>query len=248
MAKEYSVVNWLPHISVDCVIFGFHENQLKVLLLKFKNTDVWSVSGGFVKSDEDMDQAASRVLFERTGLKDIYLEQFYTFGDVKRNQGAIQQHAQIQEKIGESGVDTSFLSDRYISIGYYALVDFSKVKVNLDQMSDVFSWNDIYDIPTMFLDHRAIIDKALERLRWSLDQKLLAFNLLAETFTMSELQQVYETILGKKLVRTNFQRKILSMDILVRLEKRYLGGAHKAPYLYRFDAKKAKVYLSQVEY
>ncbi|MHA8057857.1 NUDIX hydrolase [Aquirufa nivalisilvae] len=248
MVKNYSGANWLPHISVDCVIFGFHENQSKVLLLKFKNTTVWSLSGGFVKSSEDIDQAASRVLFERTGLKDIYLEQFYTFGDVKRNQDAIKQHEKIQEQIGETRVDTSFLSDRYISIGYYALVDFSKVNVNLDQMSDQFSWADIHDIPSMFLDHRAIIDKALERLRWSLDQKLLAFNLLAETFTMSELQQVYETILGKKLVRTNFQRKILSMDILVRLEKRYLGGAHKAPYLYRFDEKKAKAYLSESDF
>ncbi|RXK50811.1 NUDIX hydrolase [Aquirufa rosea] len=246
MANNYSGVNWLPHISVDCVIFGFHENQLKVLLLKFKNTDVWSLSGGFVKANEDIDQAASRVLFERTGLKDIYLEQFYTFGDVKRNVDAIQQHEKIQAQIGESRIDTSFLSERYVSVGYYALVDFSKVKVNLDQMSDQFSWNDINDIPNMFLDHSAIVEKALERLRWSLDQKLLAFNLLGETFTMSELQQVYETILGKKLVRTNFQRKILSMDILVRLEKRFLGGAHKAPYEYRFDAKKAKVYLSQI--
>ncbi|MHA8052924.1 NUDIX hydrolase [Aquirufa sp. Wall-65K1] len=247
MVRDYSATDWLANISVDCVIFGFHENQLKVLLLKFKNTDVWSLSGGFVKSNEDVDQAASRVLFERTGLKDLYLEQFYTFGDVKRNQNAIQQHAKIQEQIGESRIDTSFLSERYISVGYYALVDFSKVNVNLDHMSDQFSWNDIHDIPEMFLDHRAILEKALERLRWSLDQKLLAFNLLAETFTMSELQQVYETILGKKLVRTNFQRKILSMDILVRLEKRFLGGAHKAPYLYRFDAKKAQAYLAQVD-
>jgi hypothetical protein len=103
---------------------------------------------------------------------------------------------------------------------------------------------DVDQIPSLFLDHNVIISKGLAHLRTSIDSHLAAFNLLPETFTMSELQQVYETILGKVLVRTNFQRKMLSLDILERIEKKYTGGAHKAPYLYRLDKKKAEAFLT----
>ena len=230
MAYDYSTL--LPHVSVDCVIFGFHEKRLKVLLLKFKNASVWTLAGGFVGLEEDVDQAAQRVLFERTGLQDIYLEQFYAFGDLARNVGAGDQHVQLQEAIGLQ-VDDVFLSKRFVSIGYYALVDYSKVQIHVDDVSDQAIWIDVNEIPTLFLDHNVILTKALDRLRWSLDEKLVAFNLLGDTFTMSEIQSVYEMILGRPLVRTNFQRKMLSMDILVRIEKKFSGGAHKAPYVYR---------------
>jgi hypothetical protein len=112
-------------------------------------------------------------------------------------------------------------------------VDYSKVVVNPGDISDAAEWVDVASLPKLFLDHNRIVIKALDSLRKSLDEKLIAFELLAETFTMSELQVVYETILGKRLVRTNFQRKILSLEILDRIEKKYSGGAHKAPYLYR---------------
>ena len=92
---------WLPGISVDCVIFGFHENSLKVLLLKFKNTPVWALAGGFVSPEEDVDQAAQRILTERTGLSDIYLEQFYTFGDLARNYRAVDEHRDVNNAMGE---------------------------------------------------------------------------------------------------------------------------------------------------
>lgn len=227
---------WLPYISVDCVIFGFKDNRLKVLLLTFNNSEVKCISGGFVAPKEDVDDAAKRILFNRTGLKDIYLEQFYTFGDVKRNETAKEEHKRVNKDMGRPKEYNEWLSDRYITIGYFALVDVEKVKVNPDELSSDANWVDIDQIPDLFLDHNRIIDKALERLRWSLDTQLLAFNLLPETFTMAELQKVYEVILGKELVRTNFQRKILSMDILDRIEKKYTGGAHKAPYLYRLKA------------
>jgi len=227
---------WLPGISVDCVIFGFHENQLKVLLLKFQNTEVWSLAGGFVGVEEDVDQAAARILHERTGLKDIYLEQFYTFGDLERNVRAAKEHRVVNEAMGGPDADLAWLSKRYITIGYYALVDYSKVIVNPGDVSDAADWVDIASLPKLFLDHNRIVTKALDALRQSLDEKLVAFNLLGETFTMSEIQMVYETILGKTLVRTNFQRKILSLDILERIEKKFSGGAHKAPYLYRLKS------------
>ena len=236
--------DWLPNISVDCVIFGFQENQLKVLLLKFRNSDIWSLPGGFISREEDVDEAAKRVLWQRTGLENIYLQQFHTFGDLKRNIGAIEKHEEINLAMGRSLDDLSWLSHRYITVGYYALVEYSKVNVTLNDVSDDSAWMDVDDVPELFLDHNQILKTGLAHLRESIDTKLAAFNLLAETFTMSELQQVYEMILGKELVRTNFQRKMLSLDILERIEKKYTGGAHKAPYLYRLDRKKAEAFLS----
>ncbi|RVU24953.1 NUDIX domain-containing protein [Sandaracinomonas limnophila] len=227
---------WLPYLSVDCVIFGFKDNRLNVLLLTFKNSKVQCLSGGFVKPEEDVDTAAKRILFNRTGLKDIYLEQFYTFGNLKRNQTAQAEHQQVNADMGRSKEHYEWLSDRYITIGYFALVDIEKVNVSPDEISSEANWVDVEKIPNLFLDHNEIVEKALERLRESLDTRLLAFNLLPETFTMAELQRVYEVILGKELVRTNFQRKILSMDILDRIEKKYTGGAHKAPYVYKLKS------------
>lgn len=224
---------WLPGISVDCVIFGFHENSLKVLLLKFKKTPVWALAGGFVSPEEDVDQAAQRILAERTGLSDIYLEQFYTFGDLARNYRAVDEHRDVNNAMGGSPSKIEWVDQRFITIGYYALVDYSKVVVNPGGVSDASEWMDVSALPKLFLDHNRIVLKALESLRRNLDDKLVAFELLGDTFTMSDLQMVYETILGKRLVRTNFQRKILSLEILERIEKKYTGGAHKAPYLYR---------------
>lgn len=236
--------DWLPNISVDCVIFGFQENQLKVLLLKFRNSDIWSLPGGFINREEDVDDAVKRVLWQRTGLENIYLQQFHTFGDLKRNIGAIEKHEEINLAMGRSLDDLTWLSHRYITVGYYALVEYSKVNVTFNDVSDDSAWMDVDDVPDLFLDHNQILKTGLAHLRESIDTKLAAFNLLPETFTMSELQQVYETILGKELVRTNFQRKMLSLDILERIEKKYTGGAHKAPYLYRLDKKKAEAFLS----
>jgi 8-oxo-dGTP diphosphatase len=236
--------DWLPNISVDCVIFGFQENQLKVLMLKFRNSDIWSLPGGFINREEDVDDAVKRVLWQRTGLENIYLQQFHTFGDLKRNIGAIEKHEEINLAMGRSLDDLTWLSHRYITVGYYALVEYSKVNVTLNDVSDDSAWMDVDDVPDLFLDHNQILKTGLAHLRESIDTKLAAFNLLPETFTMSELQQVYETILGKELVRTNFQRKMLSLDILERIEKKYTGGAHKAPYLYRLDKKKAEAFLS----
>jgi ADP-ribose pyrophosphatase YjhB (NUDIX family) len=227
---------WLSGISVDCVIFGFHENQLKVLLLKFKKTPVWALAGGFVGVEEDVDQAAQRILEERTGLSNIYLEQFYTFGDLARNYRAIDEHRDVNNAMGGSPLKIDWVDQRFITIGYYALVDYSKVEVNPGGVSDASEWIDVAALPKLFLDHNRIVLKALESLRRGLDEKLVAFELLGDTFTMSELQMVYETILGKRIVRTNFQRKILSLEILERIEKKYTGGAHKAPYLYRLKS------------
>ncbi|AXE20040.1 NUDIX hydrolase [Runella rosea] len=222
---------YLPSISVDCVIFGFHERQLKVLLLEFKHTKAFALPGGFVFKGESTDEAATRILWERTGVKDIYLEQFYTFGE--QNRGNWDVHKATMSSHGFELETEHWLLQRFISIGYYALVDFSKVKPTPDIFSDLGDWHDIHQIPTLILDHNRIVEKALSTLRLMLDHKLVGFNLLSETFTMNELQSLYETILDKKLLRANFQRKMLSMEILERVEKKFSGKAHKPPYVYR---------------
>jgi len=221
---------FLPHISVDCVIFGFHENQLKVLLLKWKEGP-WCLPGGFVKHHESVDDSAVRTLKERTGLHNIFLEQFHTFGEPGREKG--------------KKAMTGWLSKRFISIGYYALVEFSKVFPQPDIFSIECRWWDISKAPALIYDHKQIMKKALESLRLDLNDHPVGYNLLPEKFTMPELQRLYETILGESLDRRNFQKRMLALDILVRLKERKTGGAHKAPYLYRFDKKKYDRALKQ---
>lgn len=226
--------DFIPHLSIDSVIFGFHQDQLKVLLLRVHDSGVWSLSGGFVRMDEGIDPAALRILRERTGLENVYLEQYHTFGHEDRSKKNTL--AEILDFGHTEEFRNSWLNKRFVSIGYYALVDFSKVNPTPDPFSDKAEWFDLKDLPPMIFDHREMIDKALESLRANLDTKLVGFNLLPETFTMPELQSLYETILGYPLRRNNFQRKILGMDILERIEKLYTGAANKAPYLYKFKA------------
>ncbi len=230
--KTMDIENYIPHLSIDCVIFGFHGEQLKVLLPKVKRLDTWTLPGGYVLKSEDLEEAAQRILEERTGLKDIYLEQFYTFGKAKRSTGEMMKKMLL---VNDFEIDeSSWIFQRFVSIGYYALVDFSKVVTKTGVYDEFCEWYDIHQLPNLAFDHAEIIQKALETLRYMLDDKLVGLNLLPETFTMKELQILYQTILDKPLRRDNFQRKILSMGILERIEKKFTGAAHKAPYLYKF--------------
>lgn len=221
---------YLPSVSIDTVIFSFHAGQLNVLLIRFDNTSFFSLPGGYIKKEEDLDDAALRVLQERTGLKNIYLEQFYTSGKSNRSQEKVIQKVLKQSK-AEIG---NWLEQRFISVCYYALVDEANVHPTTDPFVTGFKWCDINKLPTLLFDHGFIIEKALQRLQTDLDQKLVGFNLMNETFTMNELQKLYEAVYRKKFVRTNFQRKMLSLGVLKRLDKHYNGKAHKAPYLYKF--------------
>ena len=229
--------SFLPNIAIDSVIFGFHQNQLKILLLEYRNTGLLALPGGFIQLDENLNDAARRILAERTGLHDIYLEQFYVFGDLRRHDPAPLQA--IMTAKGLTPTQDHWLLGRFISVGYYALVDFTKAVPIPDRLSDSCAWYELADLPPLMLDHQKIVHKALETLRTELDRKLIGFNLLAETFTMVDLQNLYETILGQKIHRSGFQRKMLSLGILERLDKQYSGGAHKAPYLYRFASGEA---------
>ena len=222
----------IPQLSIDCVIFGFHDNELKVLLSKYTKLELWGLQGGYVLQNEDIDSAAQRILEERTGLDAIFLKQFYTFG--KANLPTFDVLKQVFKELSIDIEDVPFFRQRFVSIGYYSLVDFTKVTPKVGLFAERSEWFDIHNLPPLVFDHAEMVKKALETMRHSLDYHLVGFNLLPETFTMKELQHLYETILGEQLRRNNFQEKMLNMNILERLEKQFTGKAHKAPYLYRY--------------
>ena len=227
---------YMPGVSVDTVIFGFHDAKLKVLLSYVGDRPYYGLPGGFVGKDEDLDDAALRILQERTGFENIYLEQFYTSGKKDRSNEKILKD--LIEKVIGKGAEINWFRQRFVSVCYYALIDDTKVKPSSEVIFGEFKWCDINKIPKLIFDHNLIIKKALATLRSDLDDKLVGSNLMSETFTMNELQRLYEAVYLQKLVRTNFQRKMLSLGVLERLEKQYNGKSHKAPYLYRFNRKK----------
>jgi 8-oxo-dGTP diphosphatase len=222
---------FLPGLSVDTVIFGFHDEQLMVLLLQYKNTDSFALPGGFILKKENGDDAAQRVLKDRTGLTNIYLEQFHTFADGNRSDPSF--FRQIMKARDISPTKDHFLLQRFVSIGYYALVDFTKAIPATDSLADDCRWHDLKNLPPLIQDHEQIIKKALLTLRENLDKKLVGFNLLPDVFTMGELQKLYETILDETFLRTSFQRKMLNLGILKKVDKKWTGAAHKAPFLYK---------------
>ncbi|WP_091513755.1 NUDIX hydrolase [Flexibacter flexilis] len=230
--SEKHRLEFLPHISIDCVVFGFHEASLKVLLLKMKGEDTWSLPGGYVGKQEDLEEAANRILEERTGATNIYLQQFKVFSDPNRSQHFFAEMP-----------DALWHKQRFVSVGFYALIPYLSVTPVSDEASDVCLWCDIHDMPALMMDHQQIFEGALLSLRRELTYKPIGYNLLPEEFTLPELQKLYEIILGRKLNRGNFYRKIMAYDVLDKLEGARRGGAHKAPYLYKFNQEKYKAAL-----
>lgn len=234
---DFSTDNLQPGFSIDCVIFGFHDNQLKVLLLKMRNFDYWALPGGFVEKNRDVDAEANRVLELRTGLSDIFLQQFHLFGKVGRTS-----FRYFDKLINEGQIkpeNIAWFKERFITIGYYALVEYSKVKdPTPDNISERCEWCSIENLPELMHDHLDILKKAHETLKKELNYQPIGINLLPKEFTMPELQALYETILEKPLDRRNFRRKMLSYDILIKTDKRRTGVAHKSPNLYKFDVEK----------
>ena len=220
---------FLPSLSIDNVIFGFHDNELKVLLLQLKNNHLWELPGGFIYKEEEIEDAATRILRTRTGLTDLFLQQFNVFGSTQRTRKELLLAGMPQLP------EQSWLMNRFVSIGYYALVDYQKVNPQPSELSVVYGWHELTKIPELIFDHQQIIDKALQTMRLQLKHLPIGYNLLPEEFTLKSLQTIYETILGRKLDRSNFNRKILGYSILDKKDKQYSGGAHKAPFLYSFN-------------
>ncbi|GGG66406.1 NUDIX hydrolase [Epilithonimonas arachidiradicis] len=218
---------YIPNLSADPVIFGFDQNELKVLLVKMNYRKMWILPGGYIKKDEDLNDAVVRILKERAGVNAVsYLEEFAVFGKKNRSEGYF-----------EDFDETLFQKQRFITIGYYALFNPSKIDLATDEFSESCEWIYLSQLPEieMAMDHKEIVEKALLALREKISIKPIGFNLLPEKFTLSELQKLYEAILGKELNRGNFYRKIKNLGILRKLDEQRRGGAHKAPDLYSFD-------------
>jgi 8-oxo-dGTP diphosphatase len=237
---------FIPQLSIDCAIFGYHNNQLKILLSSWKNVEGWCLPGGYISRKESIDEAAKRILCERTGLTNVFLQQYYTFGDYNRldnpNNEILLRSSWLYNDAKES-----WLKDRTISIGYYALIEFSKAVPIPDELSEDCSWWDIENLPLLLFDHDKMISKALNTIRIQLGYQPVGLNLLPDKFTLPELQKLYETILDRKIDRRNFQKKILSMGVLKRLDQRRKIGPHRSPVLYSFNKVRYKKALSEIK-
>ena len=222
--KAYEI--YVPHISVDTVIFGFNGDQLKVLLLKMKFNHQYFLPGGYMKKEENLESAAIRILRERTQLDKIFLQEFAVFSELNRSEEAFKDFS-----------DDLWHKKRFISVGYYALVNHKDVSPIGDELSESCDWIilDELESQNITMDHKQIIEKALNTLREQISYKPIGLNLLPEKFTLPELQKLYEAILGRTLNRGNFYRKIKNIGILKKLDEKRKGGAHKAPDLYTFD-------------
>ena len=212
MAFEYEYAR--PALAVDCVVFGLDKN-LKVLLIErgldpFRGS--WALPGGFVEMDESLDEAARRELEEETSLKNIFLEQLYTFSAPDRDP-----------------------RERVVSAAYYALVRLSDHRLQAATDAKDARWFDVQQLPTLAFDHAKILQMAKERLQSKVRYQPIGFELLPKKFTLRQLQQLYEVVLERELDKRNFRKKILSMEILKELDETESGVAHRAARLYRFD-------------
>lgn len=229
---------FIPQLSVDCVILGFHEGELRVLLVRWAGAEAWCLPGGYVKKDEPLDLAAERVLRERTGLDRIYLQQFHTFGGTDRREHALRS---VFQAAGVTVSPDHWVLGRVVSVAYVALVDFARATPTRDAISEECRWWHLNDRPPLLFDHDTILARGLSAVRARLsaaqvDAATMAASLLPERFTMPELQRLYEAVLGRRFDRRNFQKMILERGLVVRSPARELGVKHRARYLYEFAA------------
>lgn len=205
----------LESVTIDSVVFGFEKGHLEILLVKHGRgikKGEWGLPGGWIKRDEGIDQAASRLLKELTGIEDIYLEQLKAFGAPDR-----------------------FPLGRIITIGYYALINKEQYDIKAGYTASEAQWFRMDKIPDLIYDHGEILKFSIKKLRSRVKQAPIGFNLLPEKFTLLQLMQLYEEILGMKLDKPNFRRKFLKMKLMVDLKEKEKNVPHRAAKLYSFD-------------
>ncbi|MFN8395673.1 MAG: NUDIX domain-containing protein [Bacteroidia bacterium] len=205
-----------PALTVDCVVFGWDGVNLKVLLIQRGEepfTGQWALPGGFVHIDEELEDAARRELEEETGLRDMYLEQLYTFGGVGRDPRG-----------------------RVVTVAWYALIDLTRYAEPIGASdAKAAAWFPFTALPPLAFDHDKILATAYKRLQGKISYQPIGFELLPEKFSFTQLQNLYETILGEEFDRRNFRKKMLSMGILMELDEHVKGVPHRAARLYKFD-------------
>ena len=215
---EYSKI----HVAVDCIIFGFLQDKLKILLLT-RNFDPArgksSLIGGFVREDEGLDQAARRILEELTGLKDVFLEQVYTFGELERDPG-----------------------ERVISVAYYALLPVQNLEFDHVEKHGA-RWCDITEFNGLVFDHNEMVARALSQLRRRAKSQPTGFELLPRKFTIPQLQSLYEAIYAREFDNRNFRKKLLGMNLLEKLETKDKSSSKKGAFLYKFDKERYDKFL-----
>ncbi len=215
--------------SIDCLIFGFEAGELKILLIERNDEpfkDWYALPGYIVKQDESLDDAADRILYELTGLRDLQMKQFHTFGEVNR-------HPQ----------------GRVITVGYYALIRITGQKElrPISQYARKAIWHSVNNLPKLAFDHTEIFNNGFGKIRRRLNHQPLAFDLLPEKFTLTQLQVLYEAILNKKLDKRNFRKKMLSYGFLKELVEKQKGVSYRAAKLYKFDKRKyAKIFQNEL--
>lgn len=203
-------------LSVDCVIFGFDENKLKVLLIRSdmkKYQDKWSLLGDLVRPDEDLDASAYRILKQRTGLSDLYLEQVQAFGKVSRHPAG-----------------------RVVTVAYYSLINVQHHKLKI--LDNELHWHDVDSVKDLAFDHQEIFNTCYSRLQKRVQEHPAGFSLLPNKFSLRELQNLYEAILGVKLDRRNFRKKFFAMDFLIDLGEIEENVPHRPGKLYKFNYNK----------
>jgi len=205
-------------LTVDCVVFGLDVSDLKVLLIQRKLEPfqhAWALPGGFVRVEETLDDAARRELAEEAGVTDVYLEQLYTFGTLQRDP-----------------------RERVVTVAYYALAKLSDHRIRAATDALGVGWFSLDELPVLAFDHSHILELAVERLRGKVRYAPVGFELLPPRFSLTQLQRLYEIILGAELDKRNFRKKILSMDLLVETDELEKGVRHRAARLYRFDRRR----------
>ena len=204
-------------LSIDCLIFGFKKNELDILLVQHGegiSKGKWALPGGWIKYDESIDDSASRILDDLTGVSNIYLEQLKAFGDVSR-----------------------YPTKRVITIAYYALVKPENYTLHAGSTATDAQWFKISEIPQLPYDHSNILQEGLNYLKHKVRHEPIGFNLIPKKFTLLQLQELYEAILDKKLDKPNFRRKLMKMNFLEPCKEKQTAVSHRAASLFRFDKK-----------
>jgi len=229
-SKLHHVVN--PRVSTDCVIFGFDNSKLNLLLITRKSNrsgenQRMALPGDLIYEDENLDQAANRVLLELTGLRDIYLQQVSAFGDPDRL-NAVEDRDWLESVRDQPDA-------RVITVAYFSLVNMKDYVPQASSFAESVRWVPLESVRGLAFDHDTILEAAKKRLRETLKNKPVGFNLLPEKFTLTELHQLYEAILDKPLDKRNFRRKMLKLNILTPLEEKQKGVPHKPSRYYTFN-------------